>query len=222
MVKTALVVITDGRGEFLERAIASVDQFVGGDFSQTVCADDSGEPVYWDWLERVLDGARIVHHPNREGLASAIRSAWGLVDLDKIDQILHLEDDCVFTAPIAIEEWAKPLDGNPHLAQIGLQRAPQSSQELRYGSLVGYLSTLSPVSLRDGWIEHDVGFSLQPSIYPAWVAKVGWPEHGGETEFTARLREHDPLVRFGYLGSPGCDPVYVHEGFGRRSAGWRL
>lgn len=212
-----LVVITDGRKELFARTFETFNEkILGAWFGQMICVDDSGDASYGEWLDDTL--GNVVHHPERSGLAASIRTAWATLDLDTLDYILHLEDDFEFVRPLKLDQWLRPFALEPRLAQVCLQRAPQTMEEIAGGTLPRSLNGIQ----RDGWVEQHAGFSLQPNIYPTWVAELGWPEHGGETEFNARLFDTYPQALLGYLGTLDEAPHYEHVGYGRRSAAWQL
>ncbi len=215
------MVITDGRGEMLQQTLATAMEHIEG-FSDLpiVGVNDSGDLEYADWLDGLSRQIAWRHHPSRRGLAAAIRTAWDT--LDEADYVLHLEDDLRFTRLLWLENWITPLEADPYLAQVCLQRGPQEPVEIEAGGILPLYAKTHTVVERDGWVEQDKLFSLQPNICPWWVTRVGWPEHGGETEFTAKLREHDPDVRFAYLGGMHEEPHYEHVGHGHRQPGWRV
>jgi hypothetical protein len=51
--------------------------------------------------------------------------------------------------------------------------------------------------------------------------KMGWPDHGGESEFTTKVHSIDKDYRFGFYGNIYDEPLVTHIG-GRRSEGWFL
>ena len=51
----ALAITTDGRGEYLERTIASIDEHLSGDITHRVLWDDSGDPEYLLGLDVWID-----------------------------------------------------------------------------------------------------------------------------------------------------------------------
>lgn len=220
-VKIAVISITDGRQEMLvdtiESAFARI-RFGAHDVIQHVGVNDSGDPDYAAWLDGQPWKIDWTHHPARSGLAAAIRTAWASLD-PTVELVLHLEDDLWFDRQIRFDEWIEPFRHNRWLAQVCLMRGPQAPHEA-----AGILSCMGEVTyVRAGacrWAEQSRLFSLQPNIYPAWVTRVGWPEHGGEREFTDRLLKLFPKVRFAYLG--WGDPQYEHRGYGQRMPGWQV
>ncbi len=220
--RTALVCITDGRQDLFDRGLKALDEYLDGEFAQVVCANDSGDPRYAEWLEHRFD-ATFAHHPHRQGLAAAIRTAWDLLD-PSIDRVVHLEDDICLTRPLNLYSWALPLSVDPLLAQVSLQRAPESPVELdEWGEFIPP-GPERHIEISGGvtWTTRSGGFWLQPSVYPRWVVDVGWPEHGGENEFTAKMTARYPGVRYCCLDEPGVDPHYAHLGYCQRSAGWAV
>jgi hypothetical protein len=219
------LVITDGRRDLLDRMLASFDWYCSATFARTIVVNDSADSGYARWLEDRIPDAEFIHHRHRAGLAQAIRSGWAAID-STTGAVVHLEDDCVFTRAIDLAEWVHPLTVEPHLAQVCLQRGPDEPSEIEAGGILQLYSRTHPLRAREHagvrWTEQAKLFSLQPNVYRASLTQVGWPEHGGETEFTERLRALDPDVRFAYLDGVGAEPRYVHAGYCQRTPGWAL
>ncbi len=216
------LIITDGRKEMLQ-AMHDSFFFCAGDVEiETRIVDDSGDDDYTDWLEDTYGFGNVFAHDYRAGLAQAIRTGWDLIP-DNTDYVIHLEDDCVFTHPIDLDAWTAPLRADPDIAQVVLQRGPNNEDEHAHGGILKAWSAAG-VSLtqEDGYVTHQHLFSLQPNIYRASLCAEGWPEHGGEREFTDQLLAKNPNTKFAYLGTPDSEPVYEHVGYGQRSAGWVL
>ena len=229
----AVVVVTDGRGDLLTQMLESASTNIDGfhDNVGIVGADDSGDPSYAQWLDEAYPMIVWHHHGERQGLAAAIRTAWEALawkslDWGDVDYVLHLEDDLEFPKPIDLGAWMDPFRYEPMLAQVCLQRGPQAPTEIEAGGILRLYEQTHPISKQylggRSWTEQTKLFSLQPNIYPSWVVDVGWPEHGGETEFTAKLLAEHPEARFAYLGHPDDEPHYEHPGFARRQAGWTV
>lgn len=210
-----VVVITDGRGKLLYDMLASATK-IDGQFDRWIGVNDSGDPEYARWLDVEFPHIEWSHHPERQGLAAAIRDAWGRVDAD---YVLHLEDDVYFPHHLNVYDWVAPFAHNPELAQVCLMRGPQAPHEHDRGGILGCVGQVTYIRCgASRWVEQSHLFSLQPNIYPRWVVDVGWPEHGGEREFTDRLLFNRPDTRFAYLG--WGEPQYEHRGYGQRQAGW--
>ncbi len=53
------------------------------------------------------------------------------------------------------------------------------------------------------------------------TVRMGWPDHGGESEFTSKVHSLNGNYRFGFYGDIYDKPYVTHIG-GRRSEGWFL
>ena len=146
----AAVVITDGRGELLERMWDSALDNIGGITKAKIMvgADDSGDEGYGAWLERTFPLIEWRHHPERQGLAAAIRTAWANLPLDNLDYILHLEDDLEFPKPIDLGAWMDPFRYEPMLAQVCLQRGPQAPTEIAAGGILRLYEQTHPIECK--------------------------------------------------------------------------
>src|ERR1700683_2449805 len=101
---SAIVFVTDGRGHYLEQAIASVQEKLRGDFTHPFIIDDSGDRSYWSWLDEKYPHFQIMHHPERRGLGGAVRSAWETVLTTTADYVVHWEDDFVLDERVDLRD----------------------------------------------------------------------------------------------------------------------
>jgi len=210
-----LVVVSDRRSH-LAGCLSSQDEQILEPFDLTVLVDDSGEGHH---EHRYDDFDVVVAHPERRGLAAAVQSGWFAAR--ECDWVFHLEEDFTFTRPVSLkrlEETATVCD----LAQLVLKRQPCNPDELAAGGMVENTPEL--------WTAHDHPyahlqqtylFSLNPCLIPRWVRDVGWPDNGGEREFTDRLHAEHPDATFGLWGRRHDDPAVRHHG-DTRSNGWKL
>ena len=119
----ALMVITDGRWDYLQRTLESAAQCLDYPFSQRILVDDSGEEI--GFCPTKFD---VVKNTPRRGLAGAIQSGWDALDAN-IDYVFHLEDDFIFPDHVDIDLMIELMEYEPDLAQIALLRQPWSPQE---------------------------------------------------------------------------------------------
>jgi hypothetical protein len=208
----ALVVVGDGRYAYQEQALASLREHVPcGTFCYWRVVDDSGGPspmvFTGDW--------GVIRHPQRRGLAAAVQSAWvGLPG--HIDWVFHWEEDFVLTGPLELDRMVKTLEANPRLAQLVLKRQPGCPSEAAAGGIIEQHP--DQYTDRDGWVEHQRIFSLNPCLIPRRVVDLGWPT-SNEAGFT------DQLIAagwsFGFWGARNDPPRCWHIGV-ERSSGWML
>lgn len=186
----ALLVITDGREDYLQRSLASLQEHTAFTFDQRVVIDDSTHTL---------------------GFAGAIQAGWEKIHTD---HVLHLEADFTFNGPVDVEGMIDLLERQPHLAQVSLKRQPVNSEEIAAGGIV----ELHPddfTQRSDGplvWTEHRRYFTTNPSIYPSRLCRLGWPqEPNSEGVFTHKLLT-DPLLRFAIWGAKFDPPLVEHIG----------
>jgi len=218
MTNVSLVIITDGRQNCIDKTIPSMYENLYCDFFEKIIINDSADPRYHDYLSRKYPEFKIISHEERRGLAGAVISAWDNVSLDS-DYVFHLEDDFIFNQKIDVEYMANLLEGNQHLIQMALVRAPVNPPEEEVGGFV--FQHLDSYQQKDGFFEHGRLFTLNPCLYPMSTVNIGWPEHGGESEFTNKVHELSSDYLFGFLGDIYDPPKVTHIG-GRRSEGWFL
>lgn len=222
----ALVVVTDGRREFIPQAIASIYENVQGINGPRVMVNDAAEdPQYgYDIVDKFGPDFRYFHHPVRRGLAFGIRQGWSAaIENPAVRYIWHHEDDYVVPDPIDLNELAQALNSAPTLAELTLKRDPYSSEEAAAGDYmkVGshhYEDAKTPNGFE--YVRHDQIFFSQPSLIPRAVAEACIRTNTDLTEPGLR----DILTRLGYhfgvVGKIEDRPRVRHIG-NRRSLHWQ-
>ena len=207
--KLALMVITDGRWDYLQRTLESAAVALDWPWHQKILVDDSGEEKGF-----CPDGFEFVKNLPRRGLAGAIQSGWDALDKD-IDYVFHLEDDFIFPDVVDLELMIEILEYEPELAQVALLRQPWSPEEQQAGAIY----SINPERFKQkyGFVQQSHLFTFNPCLYPIGVARDY--RAGLEAELTANLLADD--WRFGYLGELGDDPKTIHIGI-RRSRNYQL
>lgn len=218
MNNVSLVVITDGRQDCIEQTISRLESLVSFHFFERIIINDSADVRYHNYLKNKFPQFNIVSHETRRGLAGAVQSAWSSVSKET-EYVFHLEDDFLFNEEPNIEAMINLLKNNPHLVQMALVRASVNPPEEEVGGFV--FQNLQDYYQKDGYFEHARLFTLNPCIYPMSTVKIGWPDHGGESEFTSKVHSIDSNLRFGFYGDIYDPPRVTHIG-GRRSEGWFL
>ena len=218
MNKISLVVITDGRQSCIEQTIDRFNEVINYSFFEKLIINDSGDPRYHDFLINRFPDFNVVSHEQRRGLAGAVQSAWASVN-PEVDYVFHLEDDFLFNKSIDIAHMAFLLRQNPQLVQMALVRASVNPPEEAVGGFV--FQHLADYSQKEDYFQHGRLFTLNPCLYPMSTVKMGWPDHGGESEFTTKVHSIDKDYRFGFYGNIYDEPLVTHIG-GRRSEGWFL
>jgi hypothetical protein len=216
--KVSLVVITDGRQSCIEQTIDRFNEVINYHFFEKLIINDSGDYRYHQFLVNKFPGFDVVSHEKRRGLAGAVQSAWESVN-PEVDYVLHLEDDFLFEKSIDIDHMASLLKENSDLVQMALVRASVNPPEEEVGGFV--FQHLEDYHQKDDYFEHSRLFTLNPCLYPMSTVKMGWPDHGGESEFTAKVHSINQDYKFGFYGQIYDKPLVTHIG-GRRSEGWFL
>lgn len=218
----ALLVITDGRRDYLERTIASADVNLD-DVKERWMFDDSGDDSHRAWL-----GARFPEfiHLNagpRQGFGGAINAAWRHLHRESLAaHVFHLEQDFTFNRPVPLAALAATLNERPHLAQLALRRQAWNPTEVTAG---GVIETNPHAYVEvDGahgrWLEHRLFWTTNPSLYRSELTAVGWPTcDRSEGVFTHQLLA-DPDLRFGYWGGRDSGEAVHHIGDHRTGIGY--
>lgn len=192
-----LLLIHDGREDYLERTLASARECLPT-FDQRIVVDDSTHTL---------------------GFAGAIQHGWGQAETD---WIFHLEADFTFNAPIDVRGMIATLDRHQHLAQLVLKRQPWNAEEKAAGGIVE-LHADDFTERYDGrsvWTEHRRFWSTNPGVYHRRFVELGWPQEPfSEGVFTHRLLA-DPDLRFAFWGGKYAPPLVEHIGLRRAGTGY--
>lgn len=212
----ALLVVTDGRGDYLERTWESAQAMLKFPVDPIVClVDDSTNLNYSKWAARLVDAAHVRFSVTKQGGGGAIRSAWNMLRYLDVDYVFHLEDDWTFPEPVDVGEMIDVVHQGPYM-NVVLRRQPWGAE-----GPDGYIGDNPDSFIEidwDGrkWLDHDHGFSLNPSIYRRYLCERTWQGH--EHNFTAELVADG--YRFAVLGGKDDPPRCTHIGQ-ERSGNWR-
>lgn len=196
----ALLVIDDGREDYLERCLASIEEFVPPhDITERIVVDDS---------EHAL------------GFAGAIQEGWDRVLATKASLVFHVESDFTFNVPVPLRHMRDVLRTHRRLAQMALKRQPWNEREKAAGGIV----EADPDDFREMsccalWTVHYRFFTTNPSLYPRKIVERGWPQvENSEGVFTHQLTAEDYC--FGIWGRPFDPPMVEHIGAERTGRGY--
>ena len=103
-----LLVITDGRKDFLEATIASAEENLLHDFAAKVLVNDSQDAEYSLYLEQKYNEFTILHNRPKAGFSGSINRGWNFL-IEKVHYIFHLEEDFLFEQKIEIQEMINLL-----------------------------------------------------------------------------------------------------------------
>ena len=208
-----LLVITDGRADYLSRMVNSLDRHP---FSVTVVVDDSGDEAYGRFVDSLFLDAIVIHHPERQGLVAAVNTGWReLLDLP-VEFVFHVEEDFVFHDQPPLADMARLLDEHPKLANIVLKRQPWSPVEIAAGGIIEM--NRDDYWQDAGYVDHSRIFSLNPCLYDRRIMAYGMPPEAeaGITQLLVADGWH-----FGIYGQIGDPPRCEHIG-AQRSPAWKL
>jgi hypothetical protein len=214
-VSVALLVITDGRDDYLRRAVASVYSVAGlyGPIAERWMYDDTGDDAYRRELADRYPGWRHINAGPRQGCAGAIRAAWAQLRTGSDARfVFHLEQDFVLRRPVDLPALAQLLDDHPEVAQVALRRQPCNPLEEAAGGVVEQHPDWYTDRTEPGrqWLEHRAFFTCNPCLYRRDLLQLGWPHHvdGRYSEDTF----HQTLLRDGTPQVPGDQVRYAFWG----------
>ncbi len=208
--RVTLLIITD-RDQYLEQMWASVQRNLDYPWYEIVIADDSDDLDHKRRADNLIDPDCIVTPgPTKMGGAAAVRSAWEYLRETDCDYVFHLEEDFVFPEPVDVRSMIAVLRSDPTLVNVVLRRQP-AFNEGADGPMEGLWDQ------QNGYVRHQRGFWLNPSIYPKAVTERDWPEHGHESHFSEEWITHGH--QFAFYGGVTDPPRCWHIGE-ERSPSW--
>lgn len=217
----ALLVMTDGRRDYIQRTIESASVNLHGAFGPLFMYDDSGDEYNHQWLRDTFPTFTLFYKQSRQGFGGAIHSAWNYIKDYEFDHIFHLEDDFVFNRGVQVDDMARQLDTNPNVYQMALRRQAWSSEEIKAGGFMEMWP--DEFQQRDGWISHKLFFTSNPNIYrKSLIESLPYPNHiqGAERQFSLDILDSNPLAEFGYWGQKTDLPWVEHIGVKRKGSNY--
>lgn len=231
MVSVAMLIVTDGRDDYLAHCIASANVHLSGPVTERWLYDDTGDAAYRARLFERYPSMRHINGGRRQGFGGAIRAAWQqLAQHSGADWVFHLEQDFVFNRPVELAGLIEVMTRRPYLAQMALRRQSWNAEEEEAGGVI----ELHPEAydehrdtLGRAWLEHSLFWTTNPSLYRRSLCATGWPlGANSEGEYTRRLLSHGTPdappaeVRFGYWGAREDSPWVEHIGRDRVGHGY--
>lgn len=200
MTSVALIVISDGRQDYLTRTLLSA-------------------------AKNLPTVEHVIHVDDRDhqlGFAGAIQAAWDRALQTDCTHLFHLEGDFTLDRPVPLRAMLSILHVCPHLVQLALLRQPWNAAERAAGGIwQQHPDSYERMRVGPGveWLEHRRFFTTNPSVYPRWVAKRGWPQQPhSEGVFGLNLFGEDPARRAAFWGD-GSEWV-THIGDERHGHGY--
>lgn len=226
----ALLVMTDGRFDLLDRTLQSLDRLLVGPVDELIINCDTGDPDDGAYLRDRYRDWTVCAGDRRRGYSGAMRHAWHALRAGtRASHVVHWEDDFTLLQPFDLAAAIAVLDRHPHVAQMALRRQAWYPNELDAGGILE-AHPGSFTETRDGeqvWLEHRRWFTTNPCIYRRSLLRVGWPNcEGSEDMFTRCLlaggtpeaKAED--VRFGYWGAADSGVWVEHTGAQRAGTGY--
>jgi hypothetical protein len=224
-----LLVMTDGRDDYLERTMTSAYEVLEID-GQVWIHDDTGDDDYRASLAKRYKRAHLIGDGPRRGFGGAIRWAWKVMaEVSTADYLFHLEDDFVFRSAVDLRQLAALLEAQPYLAQLALKRQPwwtEPAGGFMHQHREWYTDCSSAAGVR--WVETIRNWTTNPSLYRRDLCAEGWPEgEHSEGHYGFQLRDRGlpwgiagDAVRFGFWGSIADPPMVEHIGKERAGTGY--
>jgi hypothetical protein len=218
-----MTVLTDGRKQYIEKALPTWIEQYDSQIEKKFIIDDSGDKDYRNWLIETFPSFSVIPvSEDRGGYANAMRKVFNTVRDAQVEYCLHVEDDFILLKPFIIEDVISVLKSLPELSQISFMRQPWYANEIEHGGVIEALedsggSFVQRTTDKDSWVCHRAFWTCNPSIFPSWIANRNWPEPPwSEMYFSKSLREDKKV--FGIWGDRKTDWISV-EHIGRERNG---
>lgn len=222
--KIAWITLTNGRKDLIFESRSSWYKNLEGVISLEVIVDDSGDKDYRDWLSSEYPSANIV--PVGEdncGFSNAMSKCFDMAAESDCDYILHTEDDFILNKKIKLDDLVTVLDSDDKLAQVALQRQGWFDHEKTHNTLIqsiksqGY-NVVQKENKGLFYVEHNHYWTCNPSLYPVFIAKMGWPkENDSEKKFTQKV--FGLGLKSSYFGKEDEEYLVTHTGSYRLGGG---
>ena len=208
-----LLIITNGRREYLERTLSTLGK-LHGNLSRILIHDDSGDEDYHNWLKQFNYELAAT---KRVGFRGAMISAWQKLKEDSNGWVFHLEDDFLFLDDVYIDNMINVIKNHNYIKQIVLLRQPignRSREQIKGGIIASHPERYEDKT--DGinyWVEHRVGFSCNPCIYKkSLIYEYPWPDVLHSEREYGRVLFKDPNAKCAYWGKSTNKPKVFHIG----------
>lgn len=216
-----LMMITDGRREYFEKTLASFDAYVEPSPDYRLLVNDSMDAAYTAWLRSFPFDRQVDKVGRKAGFHGAIQLGWHNLPEDT-EFVFHLEDDFVLQRPVDLNPILRLLRRRRYLKQVALRRQPWNLLERDAGGVVE-CHPHKYLDMHEGdadWLEHQLFFTTNPSVYHVSLTRLGWPQcSGSEAAFTKEVLR-DPDARFAFWGRRHDDPWVRHIGHEQLGTGY--
>lgn len=225
--KFFVIVINDGRNNYLQRTLESLSAnvfFPEGSEVEGLIIDDwpgNSRQKRNDWFLADLAikfGFTLVLNHENLGINKTVQKAWSLVP-DDIDFIWHQENDFEYLDKINVGEMAQAME-DKNIFHVALLRQPWYDQEKKLGGIYQcapeeyFESNVHGVDL----VLHKRHFTHNPGLYPKRIAVQ--MEKYGEYNFKDKLLQENPEGYFSYYGKLKDAPRVLHIGELKHGKEW--
>jgi hypothetical protein len=220
--KLTLVVIGDGRGDYLTETVRSIQAHVLYPIQTRIMVNDEADPDYIRAINATYpDFIRV--HTGRRGMAGAVQAGFDAAIVTDPDYVLWIEEDMLLTRSLPIGEAIAELEVHRNVAQMCFPREAVDPSE-GDDQLAAICRQASFVTDHGVFVAQDFIFSMNPCLIPRRVLEFGWPSGpigvGNEAGMTTKLLNAGYV--FGQWGHPGDEPWARTIGYGARSPAWQL
>lgn len=218
-VSVILIVMTDGRRQYIEPSMESLQARVAGPIARRVLHDDSGSPRQREWLRNRYPDWELVGPAteHRSGFCAAYASAWAWLAEQPEPWVFQTEDDFTFDTDIDLDVLLDVMEKHPYLAQMQLRRQPWGAEPTEGGFVGQWPHFYSDAT--DGthhWLEHQRNWSTNPGLFRRTFCQRPWPGPPGcEGAFGDQLLAEDPTLQFALWGERTDQPTVRHIGLER-------
>lgn len=211
----ALLVMTDGRREYIRDTIRSASCNLEGPFGPLFMYDDSADEANHEWLRNNFPSFKLFYKETRQGFGGAINSAWEFMKDYEFEYIFHLEDDFTFNRKIPVDDMIQKLVENPNVYQMALRRQAWNREEMRVGGVIQRWP--DQFHQQNGFMTHRLFFTTNPSLYRRSLIETRtYPNiKDAEGHFTLEITGSDPNAVFGFWGDKTDPPWVNHNGVKR-------
>lgn len=220
--KINIVVVTDGRQQYLDQCMATIGN-LAGPIANRFMFDDSGDDTYRARLARQYKNWMVIGKGPRLGFTTTMINVWQVMALQPQQWFFHVEGDFTFPSRVDLAAMQTIMIENPYLAQIALLRQPWNPEERAAGGYIA-LDPNSFVACKDNngnaWLKHRKFFTTNPHLTRRTVCSTGWedrdqseghtslrlfrqgfPGVSGENTWSAILGSHDDRPRCLHIGN---------------------
>lgn len=215
--KIVVLVINDGRNDYLEQTLKSFKKNVVMPPEAevfTLLIDDMPEGRNENEIQDIVKKYEInkaILNEENLGINAVVQLAWQAISVLKPDYIFHQENDFVYNHTIDVQRMISALECNQRIGQVALRRQPWFEDELKANTLYKDLNYYRAVNIAG----HELVFQKEyfthnPCIYRA---KHAVQIHGYNEYAYAKYLLKNGIMTFAYMGKLDTPPHVTHIGY---------